>query len=99
MAPPEQPFPVSELDHKVHGHTVDYREKSRKLPQDFDLKKDCELMELVQYSCTTQQQLIDRALVEGASGGKPRMECYPIVRLFRRYTPLVPFHQGAAFTC
>lgn len=82
MAPPEQPFRVSELDHKVHAHTINYKEKSRKLPQDFDLKRDCELMELVQYSCTTAQQQMERALAGYGSGG---MECFPFVRLFRKY--------------
>ncbi|ETI24852.1 hypothetical protein G647_04222 [Cladophialophora carrionii CBS 160.54] len=82
MAPPEYVFPVSDLDHKVHGHTVNYKEKSRKLPQDFDLKRDCELMELVQYSCTTPNQQIERALASGSH--TPRMECFPIVRLFRK---------------
>ncbi|OCT52883.1 hypothetical protein CLCR_10943 [Cladophialophora carrionii] len=82
MAPPEHVFPVSDLDHKVHGHTVNYKEKSRKLPQDFDLKRDCELMELVQYSCTTPNQQIERALASGSR--TPRMECFPIVRLFRK---------------
>jgi hypothetical protein len=86
MAPPELVFPVSDLDHKIHGHTVNYKEKSRKLPQDFDLKRDCELMELVQYSCTTPDQQIERALASGS--GRPRMECFPIVRLFRKYVGL-----------
>jgi hypothetical protein len=86
MAPPELVFPVSDLDRKIHGHTVNYKEKSRKLPQDFDLKRDCELMELVQYSCTTPDQQIERALASGS--GRPRMECFPIVRLFRKYAGL-----------
>jgi hypothetical protein len=83
MAPPEHPFPVSELEHKVHGHTVNYKEKSRKLPKGFDLKKDCQLMELVQYSCSTEIQQMERALADGS--GIPRIECFPIVRLFRKY--------------
>ncbi|KIW27829.1 uncharacterized protein PV07_07530 [Cladophialophora immunda] len=82
MAPPEQPFPASELDQHVRSHTVNYKEKSRKLPQDFDLKRDCELMELVQYSCTTVKQQYERALANGT--GTARMECFPIVRLFRK---------------
>ncbi|KAJ9603855.1 hypothetical protein H2200_011376 [Cladophialophora chaetospira] len=82
MAPPERPFPVSELEDKIHGHTINYKEKSRKLPKDFDLKKDCELMELVQYSCTTPTQQMERALASGSEIA--RMECFPIVRLFRK---------------
>ncbi|KAH0845957.1 hypothetical protein AYO21_01371 [Fonsecaea monophora] len=82
MAPPEHPFPVSELDQHVRSLTVNYKEKSRKLPQDFDLKRDCELMELVQYSCTTPKQQYERALASGT--GTARIECYPIVRLFRK---------------
>lgn len=82
MAPPEHPFPVSELDQHIRTTTVKYKEKSRKLPPDFDMKRDCELMELVQYSCTSPNQQIERALASGS--GTPRMECYPIVRLFRK---------------
>ncbi|KIW89528.1 uncharacterized protein Z519_09684 [Cladophialophora bantiana CBS 173.52] len=82
MAPPEHPFPVSELDQRVRSHTVNYKERSRKLPQDFDLKRDCELMELVQYSCTTVKQQYERALA--SETGTTRMECFPIVRLFRK---------------
>ncbi|EXJ73799.1 uncharacterized protein A1O5_03561 [Cladophialophora psammophila CBS 110553] len=82
MAPPEHPFPVSELDQRVRSHSVNYKEKSRKLPQDFDLKRDCELMELVQYSCTTVKQQYERALA--SETGSTRMECFPIVRLFRK---------------
>ena len=87
MAPPEHPFPVSQLEHKIHGYTINYKEKSRKLPQDFDLKKDCHLMELVQYSCTTYNQQLERALA--SESGMARMECFPIVRLFRKYVVLI----------
>lgn len=75
MAPPENSFAVSELENRVHLHTVDYKEKSRKLPRNFDLKRDCELFEMVQYSCSTPREL------EARPG---RMECYPFVRLFRK---------------
>ena len=89
MAPPEHSFRVSELDHKIHAHTVNYKEKSRKLPQDFDLKKDCELMELVQYSCTSHDQQVKRAL---ATGTGARVECFPVVRLFRKYALSILCH-------
>lgn len=83
MAPPEKPFPVSALDERVHYYQ-NYKgeDKSRKLG-DFDLKRDCELLELVQYSCTTPEQQYKRALASPT--GTTRMECFPIVRLFRKY--------------
>ena len=86
MAPPEKTFPVSELKDRVHLYDVDYREKSRKLPKDFDLKHDCELYELVQYSCTTQEEIEQRIIVgtKGPNGGRGGLECYPFVRLFRK---------------
>lgn len=79
MPPPEQPFPVTHLPQRVRaqldktGHL-----RSRKLPLDFDLSRDCELMELVQYSCTPWQELIPLQL-EGKG-----QQCWPVVRLFRR---------------
>jgi Mitochondrial export protein Som1 len=79
MAPPERPFHVSELPQRVHARLDQMGQlKSRRLPQDFELKKDCELMELVQYSCTPWQESISMSL-EGK-----RQECRPVVRLFRR---------------
>ena len=85
MAPPEKTFPVGDLENRIHLYDVDYKEKSRKLPKDFDLKRDCELFELVQYSCTTQDEIEERALLSGGSKvGRGNIECYPFVRLFRR---------------
>lgn len=87
MAPPEKTFPITQLEDRVHLHDVNYNEKSRKLPRDFDLTRDCELFELVQYSCTTQEEINERNL-QGLA--KPRnttrghLECYPFVRLFRK---------------
>jgi hypothetical protein len=83
MAPPEQSFPLSELEQRVHFVTKNFKEKSRKLPKDFDLKRDCELFELVQYSCTTQEQLAARQLAD--PNDNRGIECFPFVRLFRRY--------------
>lgn len=83
MAPPEHTFPVSELEQRVHSVTKNFKEKSRKLPKDFDLKRDCELFELVQYSCTTDKQLRDQTLENPTS--QRGIECFPFVRLFRRY--------------
>lgn len=82
MAPPEHPFPVSALEQRVQYHSVNFKDKSRKLG-DFDLKRDCELLELVQYSCTTPEQQAKRAME--SPDGRARMECFPFVRLFRKY--------------
>lgn len=83
MAPPEQTFPLSELEQRVHFVTKNFKEKSRKLPKDFSLKRDCELFELVQYSCTTNEQLQAQALAQPQN--QRGIDCYPFVRLFRRY--------------
>lgn len=82
MAPPQKPFPVSELEQRIQTHTVDFKEKSRKLPKDFNLK-DCELFELVQYSCTTMQQQLENSISNPK--GTAQIECFPFARLFRRY--------------
>lgn len=82
MAPPQHPFPVGALEQRVQYHTVDFKEKSRKLG-DFDLKRDCTLLELVQYSCTTPEEQTERLIANPhADIG---MECHPFVRLFRKY--------------
>lgn len=79
MAPPEQRFPVSTLPQRVQGQLDTAGNlKSRKLARDFDLKRDCKLMELVQYSCTPWQDMIALQL-EGK-----QQQCWPVVRLFRR---------------
>lgn len=83
MAPPEDTFPLSELEQRVHFVTKNFKDKSRKLPKDFDLKRDCELFELVQYSCTTDKQLLEQTLADPK--GRRGIECFPFVRLFRRY--------------
>ena len=82
MAPPEHTFPLSELEQRVHFVTKNFKDKSRKLPNDFDLKRDCELFELVQYSCTTDKQLLEQTLADPR--GQRGLECFPFVRLFRR---------------
>ncbi|KIV82911.1 hypothetical protein PV11_04977 [Exophiala sideris] len=82
MAPPENTFPVSSLEQRAQFHSVNFKDKSRKLG-DFDLKRDCELLELVQYSCTTPEQQAKRAME--SPDGRARMECFPFVRLFRKY--------------
>lgn len=74
MAPPTSVYPVSELPERAQYHTVNFKEKRRKV-RDFDLET-CELFELVQYSCTSMKQQLET--------GNRRMECRPFVRLFRR---------------
>jgi len=82
MAPPEHPFPVRQLEQQIHYHPVNGKRKVRKLG-DFDLQRDCELLELVQYSCTTPEQQYQKALQSPT--GMAQMECFPFVRLFRKY--------------
>jgi hypothetical protein len=82
MAPPEHTFPVSQLEQEIHYHSVNLKVKARKLG-DFDLQRDCELLELVQYSCTTPEQQYERVLKSPT--GMAQMECFPFVRLFRKY--------------
>lgn len=92
MAPPENPFPVHELPDRIRVKHIlnDIRpEKSRKLPKDFNILRDCELYELVQYSCTTQEEFQESTMAGlRASNGEnitpKQMECFPFVRLFRR---------------
>ena len=79
MAPPEHVFPVSQLPERVHAQLDKAgKPRSRKLPRDFDLRK-CDLMELVQYSCTPMEESIPLQL-EGK-----QQQCWPVVRLFRRW--------------
>ena len=80
MAPPSSPFPLSELEKRIQYNTVNFKEKRRKA-RDFDLE-ECELFELVQYTCTTPNQQLERK-VAGLPNSN-RMECWPFVRLFRR---------------
>jgi hypothetical protein len=80
MAPPTPVFPVSKLENRIQYHTVDFKEKRRKA-RNFDLET-CELLELVQYSCTTLKEQSERAVAGEPNPG--RMDCYPFVRLFRR---------------
>ena len=80
MAPPTRVFPVGDLEKHIQYQTVDFKEKRRKV-RNFDLET-CELFELVQYSCTTTKEQADRAAAGDPNPG--RMDCYPLVRLFRR---------------
>ena len=71
MAPPVEPFPASELHHRVNVLTNGKRRKGG----DIDLKK-CDLVELVQFEVSVKGDRKDRNSV---------MQCQPFVRLFRRY--------------
>lgn len=77
MAPPLHPFPLSELPERAQYTTANFKEKSRKI-RNFNLE-NCELYELVQFSCTTMRQQMEKTI----SGQSTRMECRPFVRLFR----------------
>lgn len=70
MAPPVDVFPASELAERVQ---LTAQHRRRKPP--VDLKK-CELLEMIQYDCRVD---------EGpGSGGRGKVLCTPIERLFRR---------------
>ena len=82
MAPPMNPFPVSELDSHIPVKSKNFKETSRKLPRDFDLS-DCELLKIVQYTCTTQQ--IQKEHMHQNPGADPLPHhCYPFTRLYRK---------------
>ena len=71
MAPPVDPFPASELHHRVNVLPNGKRRKGG----DVDLKK-CELVELVQYEVSVKGDRKDKNSI---------IQCQPFVRLFRRY--------------
>ena len=81
MAPPLKAYPVSEIEERAQYHTIDMKERRRKV-RNFDLET-CELFELVQYTCTTLREHANRAAVGSPNVGKT--DCYPLIRLFRRY--------------
>ena len=73
--------PVSDLDTAAKATTINFREKSRKLPANWTLEK-CSLHELTQYRCTSTATLLQRQAVDGQQSAA--IECWPFVRLFRR---------------
>jgi len=76
-----EPFPLGTLEDRIQYHSVNFKQKSRKL-KDVNLEQ-CELYELVQFSCTTSKE---RAQMAAAGMKAPAtVECFPFVRLFRRY--------------
>ncbi|KAF2202387.1 hypothetical protein GQ43DRAFT_349684, partial [Delitschia confertaspora ATCC 74209] len=68
MAPPTPPFPASSLESRVQ-YTADG--KKRHPPVDL---ANCALKEMVQYKCNIVEE----------KGAPPKVECEPIVRLFRK---------------
>jgi hypothetical protein len=87
MAADDRTFPTSELEQHVHSVTKNFKTKSRKLPKDFNLQRDCELFEMVQYRCSTTKELHQQALDN--PGATPAIDCYPFARLFRRWVSTV----------
>lgn len=73
MAPPIESFPVHKLETSIQSTTKDLKEKSRKLPRDFSLVRDCPLYELVQWSCTTYGELEHRGLQMAKEVGESRL--------------------------
>ena len=69
MTPPIESFPATELPYRIQLTAQGKRRKGGTL----DLA-NCELMELVQYSCH----------LEGRERATAVIKCEPIVRVFRR---------------
>jgi hypothetical protein len=73
MVPPSEVFQPAELPDRVQVNAVGKRRKTSD-GQKIDLRK-CELLELVQYSCTVEQPRMRDAPIK----------CWPVQRLFRKY--------------
>jgi len=80
MAPPLASFPLGDLEKHVRYRNVNFKAKRRKF-RDFDLET-CELLELVQYSCTSMKEQAERA--PSKVPNSDQLECFPFIRLFRR---------------
>ena len=77
MAPPVETFPASELPYRIQISANGKRRKGQ------DIKLDeCELMEMVQYSCWLDGPKKDITI------------CKPIVKLFRKYAFFSSFYVG-----
>lgn len=70
MTPPVESFPASQLKQRVESTADGRRQKGEMV----DLR-DCELLEMVQYSCKLRRD----------PGGEAMISCKPIMRLFRRW--------------
>ena len=75
MAPPLNIFPVETLPQAIQSQPINYKDKRRK-QLDFNLE-NCQLLEMVQFSCDPPDIRIKKRPDEP-------MICEPIVRLFRR---------------
>lgn len=71
MSPPVETFPASQLAQRIQLTPQGRRKKGREVKLD-----DCELLEMVQYSCHIEEhpERLRTAIVK----------CEPIVRLFRK---------------
>ncbi|KAL8668621.1 MAG: hypothetical protein Q9168_006762 [Polycauliona sp. 1 TL-2023] len=67
MAPPIETFPASQLPYRVQVAANGKRRKGKEIKLN-----ECELMEMVQYSCWLEGEKMDN------------ITCKPIVKLFRR---------------
>lgn len=82
MTPPVESFPASQLKQRVES-TADGRSQKGQI---VDLR-NCELLEMVQYSCRLRRD----------PGGEAMISCKPIMRLFRRWVTTVlhlPYNLG-----
>lgn len=70
MTPPVESFPASQLKQRVESTAEGRRQKGQMV----DLR-NCELLEMVQYSCKLRKD----------SGKEAMISCKPMMRLFRRW--------------
>lgn len=78
MAPLVPLFSASSLPEHVNTIRRNFHEEKRRKGDPVELS-NCPLFEMVQYSCNPPQEGIPQPGV---------IVCKPVVRLFRRYTPL-----------
>lgn len=81
MTPPVESFPASQLRQRVESTTDGRRQKGQMV----DLR-NCELLEMVQYSCKLRRD----------PGREAMISCKPIMRLFRRWVTVLdlPYNLG-----
>lgn len=81
MTPPVESFPASQLKQRVESTADGRRQKGQMV----DLR-NCELLEMVQYSCKLLKD----------PGREAMISCKPIMRLFRRWVTVLdlPYNLG-----
>lgn len=81
MTPPVESFPASQLKQRVESTADGRRQKGQMV----DLR-NCELLEMVQYSCRLCRD----------PGREAMISCKPIMRLFRRWVTVfyLPYNLG-----